>query len=102
MSFEDAIRQIIREENKLHYQEIKELLESQSAPKDINYYNPNEATTLSVQEASEILGFGINKTYEMVKEHEKTGIPHLRVKGKIRIPRIALLNWINQQSRQAN
>ncbi|HEY4554802.1 MAG TPA: helix-turn-helix domain-containing protein [Bacillaceae bacterium] len=93
MSFEDTIRQIIREENEKHLNDIKNLLDrygTQDAPK-----------TLSVKEAAGILGFGITKTYEMIQQAEHTGFPHIRDGNRIRIPYQALINWMNQKAIQA-
>lgn len=90
MSFEDTIRQIIREENKKHLQDIKSLLEShgyQEAPR-----------TLSVKEAASILGFGLTKIYDMVNRGDETGFPFIRDGGRIVIPYNALMNWIEQQT----
>ncbi|PAE27878.1 hypothetical protein CHI07_16900 [Paenibacillus sp. 7884-2] len=90
MSFEDTIRQIIREENEKHLQDIKSLLEShgyQEAPR-----------TLSVKEAASILGFGLTKIYDMVNRGDETGFPFIRDGGRIVIPYHALMNWIEQQT----
>lgn len=97
MSFEDTIRQIVREENEKHQQEIKLLISS------LSHQEQNHPKTISVREASKILGFGVNKTYELIKRHEQTGFPHLRDGKIIRVPYQALIHWINQQSTlQAN
>lgn len=93
MTMEDTIRQIVREENEKHLGEIKRLLES--------YVNDDKPKTLSVKEASEILGFGVNKTYELVHQAEHNGFPYIRDGKIIRIPYQALLNWINESARQA-
>lgn len=93
MSFEDTIRQIIREENEKHLKDIKELLES--------HESPETPKTLSVKEAAGILGFGINKTYEMIQQAEHTGFPHLRDGNRIRIPYHAFITWMNHRSKQA-
>ena len=50
MSMEEMIRQIVREENEKHLQDIKRLLES--------YSLNDEPKTISVKEAAKILGFG--------------------------------------------
>ncbi len=96
---EDTIRQIVREENEKHQQEIKLLISSLSQ----SHQDQNHPKTISVREASEILGFGVNKTYELIKRHKQTGFPHLRDGKIIRVPYQALIHWINQQSTlQAN
>ncbi|MFA1821211.1 helix-turn-helix domain-containing protein [Virgibacillus oceani] len=92
MSFEDVVRQIIREENEKHLQEIKTLLDSHAG---------DTPKTLSVKESAEILGFGINKTYEMINQSEQTGFPHIRDGNRIRVPYQALINWMNQTAKQA-
>ena len=92
MSFEDTIRQIIREENEKHLGDIKHLLEShgyQEAPR-----------VLKVKEAAAIIGFGVTKTYEMIQRAEHTGFPFIRDGYKNRIPYTALINWIDQQAKQ--
>lgn len=97
MSIEESIRKIIREENEKHREEIKEILSSLKQ-ESATIVKP----TLSVKEASAILGFGINKTYDLVQRSEYTQFPHLRDGAKIRIPHQALLNWIEQQAKQTN
>lgn len=93
MSFEESIRQIIREENEKHLVDIKQLLES---------HGYHEAPrTMSVKEAAAILGFGITKTYEMIQRAEYTGFPFIRDGHKIRVPHTALMNWLEQSSKHA-
>ncbi|GAA0415372.1 helix-turn-helix domain-containing protein [Virgibacillus salarius] len=92
MSFEDTIRQIVREENEKHLANIKELLDS--------YTHEDTPKTLSVKEAAKILGFGVTKTYEMIKQAEHTGFPYLKDGCKVRIPYQALINWMNQRAKQ--
>lgn len=93
MTFEETIRQIIREENERHLQDIKKLLESHG------YHEVPR--TLSVKEASEILGFGLTKIYDLVNRGDETGFPFVRVGGRIVIPYHALMNWIDQQTNKA-
>ncbi|MGJ9460323.1 helix-turn-helix domain-containing protein [Oceanobacillus sp. CF4.6] len=93
MSFEETIRQIIREENEKHLEDIKCLLNSnghQEIPK-----------MLTVEQAAKILDFGLNKTYELIHQAEHTRFPFIRDGRKIRIPYSALMNWIDQQAKQA-
>lgn len=93
MTFEDTIRQIIREENEKHLQDIKTLLEShgyQQAPR-----------LLTVQEAAKILRMGTTSTYELCRQSEYNGFPAIREGKKILIPYSALMNWIEQQAKQA-
>lgn len=92
MTMEEMIRHIVREENEKHLEDIKRLLES--------HLGDEVPTTISVKEAAAILGFGVNKTYEMVQQAEHTGFPHLRDGNRIRVPYQALLNWINDKARQ--
>jgi len=93
MSMEEMIRQIVREENERHLKEIKSLLES--------YSLNDEPKTISVKEAARILGFGVNKTYEMIHQAEHTGFPHIRDGNRIRIPYQAFIAWMNERARQA-
>jgi len=93
MSMEEMIRQIVREENEKHLQDIKRLLES--------YSLNDEPKTISVKEAAKILGFGVNKTYEMIHQAEHTGFPHIRDGKKIRIPYQAFIAWMNERAKQA-
>lgn len=93
MSMEESIRQIIREENERHLQDIKQLLEShgyQEVPR-----------TLSAKEAASILGVGLTKIYDLVNNGDETGFPYIRAGGRIVIPYTALTNWIDQQTNQA-
>ena len=92
MSMEEMIRQIVREENEKHLQDIKRLLES--------YSLNDEPKTISVKEAAKILGFGVNKTYEMIHQAEHTGFPHIRDGNRIRIPYQAFIAWMNERARQ--
>ncbi|MBT2601250.1 MULTISPECIES: helix-turn-helix domain-containing protein [unclassified Oceanobacillus] len=95
MSIEETFRKIQREENEKLLQDIKYLLDS--------YSTEDAPKTISVREAAKILGFGANKTYELIRRHEETGFPHLRDGKIIRVPYQALIHWINQQSTlQAN
>lgn len=93
MSFKDVIRQIIREENEKHLKDIERLLEShgyQEAPR-----------FLTVPEAAEILRIGRTSTYELCQQSEHNGFPCIRDGNKIRIPYSALMNWIDQQTKQS-
>lgn len=92
MSIEEQIRKVVSEENEKLLNDMKQLLDSyavEDAPK-----------TLSVKEAASLLGFGINKTYEMVQQAQFNGFPHLRDGNRIRIPYQALINWMNQYAKQ--
>ncbi|WP_096269471.1 helix-turn-helix domain-containing protein [Paucisalibacillus globulus] len=93
MTFEDTIRQIIREENEKHLQDIKVLLESHGY-KEVPRF-------LKVQEAAKILRIGITATYELCRQSEHNGFPAIREGKKIRIPYTSLMNWIEQQAKQA-
>lgn len=50
-----------------------------------------ECATFSIREMAHYLGIGINRAYALVKV---PGFPHIRVGHSIRIPKIALDNWI--------
>ncbi|MGM8212599.1 helix-turn-helix domain-containing protein [Virgibacillus sp. W0430] len=90
---EEVIRQIVREENEKHLQDIKHLLES---------HGYNEVPRfLTVKEAAQILRFGITRTYELCQQSEFNGFPALRDGNRIRIPYTAMMNWIEQQTKQA-
>ena len=93
MSMEESIRRIVREENEKHLQDIKRLLES---------HGYNEVPRfLTVKEAAKILRFGITRTYELCQQSKHNGFPAIRDGNKIRIPYTALMNWIEQQTKQA-
>ncbi|WP_373894416.1 helix-turn-helix domain-containing protein [Virgibacillus sp. CBA3643] len=93
MSFEDAIRQIIQEENQKHLKDIERLLES---------HGYNEIPRfLKVPEAAEILRIGRTATYELCQQSEVNGFPCIKEGNKIRIPYNALMNWIEQQTNKA-
>jgi excisionase family DNA binding protein len=53
-----------------------------------------ETTLLTIDEARGILRVGRNVMYELTK----TGLPHIKVGKQIRIPREALLQWIQSQT----
>lgn len=89
---EEAIRRIIREENEKHLQDIKHLL-------DKHGYN-EVPRFLTVPEAAEILRIGRTATYELCRKSEYNGFPALREGNKIRIPYTALMNWIDQETKQ--
>lgn len=93
MSMEEAIRQIIREENEKHLHDIKCLLES---------HGYTEAPVmLTVKEAAGILRKGITATYELCRQSKFNGFPAIQEDegAPIRVPYTALLNWIDQQTK---
>ena len=92
MTMEEVIRRIVREENERHLEEIKSLLDS--------YIGDGVPKTISVKEAAKILGFGVNKTYEMIHQAEHTGFPHIRDGKRIRIPYQAFIAWMNERAKQ--
>lgn len=53
-----------------------------------------ETTLLTIDEARGILRVGRNVMYELTK----TGLPHIKVGKQIRIPREALMQWIESQT----
>ncbi|MBP1917218.1 excisionase family DNA binding protein [Lederbergia galactosidilyticus] len=92
MSFEETIRQIVREENEKHLKDIALLLEK---------HGYNEVPRfLTVPEAAKILRIGRTATYELCQQAEVNGFPCFREGNKIRIPYTALMNWIDQQANQ--
>lgn len=93
MSIEESIRQVIREENEKHLNDIKCLLADHG-------YN-STPRFLTVEEAAKILRCGITKTYEMCRQAETTNFPAKRVGGRYKISYTALTNWIDQQDQQA-
>ncbi|WP_164214470.1 helix-turn-helix domain-containing protein [Virgibacillus sp. YIM 98842] len=92
MSIEDIIRQIIREENEKHLEDIRRLLESHGYHEVPRF--------LTVPEAAKILRIGRTATYELCRQSEHNGFPCIREGHKIRIPYNALMNWINQKTSQ--
>ncbi|MDQ0176040.1 helix-turn-helix domain-containing protein [Bacillus chungangensis] len=90
MSFEDVIRQIVREENEKHLQDVKKLLESHGYKETPRF--------LKVPEAAKILRIGRTATYELCQQSEVNGFPCIRDGNKIRIPYTALMNWIDHQT----
>ncbi|WP_202882518.1 helix-turn-helix domain-containing protein [Gracilibacillus saliphilus] len=90
MSMEESIRQIIREENEKHLENIKELLQSHGYKESPRF--------LTVREAAEILRIGRNATYELCHQSEHNHFPVIREGNKIRIPYTALMNWIDKQA----
>jgi|GEM_PF-908898 len=93
MSMEDVLRRIMREENEKHLEDIKCLLESHG-------YNA-VPRFLKVPEAAEILRIGRTATYELCQQSEHNGFPAFREGNRIRIPYTALMNWIDEQTKQA-
>lgn len=51
---------------------------------------------MKFEEARSILRCGKNQLYEAVRQNE---IPHVTIRGAIRFPKAALLEWIHDQSR---
>jgi len=93
LPIEEAIRRIVREENEKHLRDIKSLLESHG-------YNA-VPRFLKVKEAAKILRIGITATYELCQQSEHNGFPCFREGNRIRIPYNALMNWIDQQIKEA-
>ncbi|MCM3739192.1 helix-turn-helix domain-containing protein [Oceanobacillus luteolus] len=93
MSMEEALRQIIREENEKHLRDIERLLESHGYKETPRF--------LTVPEAAEILRIGRTSAYELCRQSEHNGFPAIKDGQKIRIPYNALMNWIEQQTNQA-
>lgn len=91
MSMEEAIRRIVREENEKHLDDIKYLLSSHG-------YN-EVPRMLKVPEAAKILRIGITATYELCHQAEVNGFPCFREGNRIRVPYNALVDWIDQQTK---
>lgn len=47
---------------------------------------------ITVQELSEILGIGINSTYDLIK---LKGFPSIPIGSRLIIPKVAFLKWIS-------
>lgn len=93
MSMEESIRRIVREENEKHLSDIKRLLESHGYIEG--------PRILTVPEAAEFLRIGRTATYELCQQSEYNGFPCFREGNRVRIPYSALVNWIDQQTKQA-
>lgn len=91
MSFEETIRQIVREENQKHLNDIGQLLDAHGYHEVPRF--------LKVEEAAKILRIGRNRAYQLCDQ--SNGIPCIRDGNKIRIPYTALMNWIEQQANKA-
>ncbi|GEN87206.1 helix-turn-helix domain-containing protein [Oceanobacillus sojae] len=96
MSMEESIRQIIREENEKHLQDIEKMLQSHGYKAQPKF--------LTVEETAEILRIGRTATYELCRQSEHNGLPVVKDGYKIRIPYNGLMTWIDQQAnaKQAN
>lgn len=77
---EDRFREIVREE-------LSAALES-SRP-------PTETKALTVKEAADFLGIGVNKCYDLTR---RRGFPALREGNRIMIPRDGLRRWLEQEA----
>lgn len=89
VSFEDTIRQIVREEIAAALEQVK-LQQTTSVPNDL-------PPALTVHQAAEVLNIGINKMYDLTR---RKGFPAIRDGWKIRIPRDALFRWMEQEAFQ--
>ncbi len=54
-----------------------------------------EKATLTVPETAQYLGVGLTTTYALVKAKE---IPALRIGRQIRVPKVALDDWLLKQA----
>jgi len=54
-----------------------------------------EVTLLTMDEVKKILRIGTNKAYEMVAQKK---IPSIKIGNKIRVPRKALMEWIEKET----
>ncbi|MCT1577980.1 helix-turn-helix domain-containing protein [Oceanobacillus kimchii] len=94
MSMEEALEKILDKRDEKLLIEIEKLLNSHGYKEAPRF--------LKVPEAAEILRIGKTATYELCRQSEHNGFPAIKEGQKIRIPYNALMNWIDQQSRQAN
>lgn len=92
MSMEEMIRKIVREENEKHLEDVKYLLSSHG-------YNETPQM-LKVPEAAKVLRIGVTATYELCHQSEANGFPCFREGNRIRIPYNALIDWIDENSKQ--
>ena len=65
--------------------EMSEQKDTTEMPRNI------ECSMFTVKEAAKYLGIGLNNAYALIKVD---GFPHVRIGHSIRIPKIALDNWI--------
>lgn len=56
-----------------------------------------EVTLLTMDEVKKILRIGTNKAYEMVAQKK---IPSIKLGNKIRVPKKALMEWIEKETRK--
>jgi len=54
-----------------------------------------EVTLLTMDEVKKILRIGTNKAYEMVAQKK---IPSIKMGSKIRVPKKALMEWIEKET----
>ena len=54
-----------------------------------------EVTLLTMDEVKKILRIGTNKAYEMVAQKK---IPSIKLGSKIRVPKKALMEWIEKET----
>ena len=55
----------------------------------------DERLTLTVAECARLLGLSRNSTYSLIAEN---AVPHIRLNGRIIIPRDALMKWLATSS----
>lgn len=55
----------------------------------------DERLTLTVAECARLLGLSKNSTYSLIGEN---ALPHIRLNGRIIIPRDALMKWLATSS----
>ncbi|MBM7606021.1 excisionase family DNA binding protein [Metabacillus crassostreae] len=88
MNIEETIRQIVREENKIFLQELKDALLSSRSSVD-------SPEILTVEQAAKILKMGKTSVYELT---QRVDFPAIRDGRKVRIPYDGLMNWIQKNS----
>ncbi|MCL6445989.1 MAG: helix-turn-helix domain-containing protein [Alicyclobacillus sp.] len=93
MSIEESLREMVRSEVR---EAVREAV--QDALKELRYTPRSDKAALSVKEAAEVLGVGINKVYELTRRPD---FPAIRDGGRIVIPTSGLYRWMDQASRES-
>jgi predicted DNA-binding transcriptional regulator AlpA len=89
---EETIRQIVREENEKHLEDIKCLLKQ----------GHNEKPRfLTVSEAAKTVGLGKTAIYELCRQSSYNGFPCIKETNKLLIPYTSLIEWMEQRANQA-
>lgn len=86
MSFEETLRQIVREE----ILAAVEKLQTQQQVAD-----PDLPPVLTVEQAAKAMQIGVNKMYDLTR---RKGFPAVRDGWKIRISRDGMFRWFEQEA----